>query len=240
VTLLAWACYLALEPSVRRLWPRVLTTWNRLLEGRIQDPKVGADLLTGAVCGTLVYAVAIAGRLAPAAFGWPTHWPSIPHSDAYLGPADAASLVCIAAVVAVTQAFSTLTGFLVCRLLFRRFWPAAVVCVLIQAAFYTTVFYGASFRTDPVFGLLVAASLAAVLFRLGFLPLVSACFLTLILALLAPDLRPAAAESGGRLIALAAAVAPAVWGFYTSLAGRPMFPDDLGADAIAPARDARR
>jgi hypothetical protein len=39
--------YLALEPAVRRRWPGRITSWNRLLDGRLTDPMVGRDLLIG-------------------------------------------------------------------------------------------------------------------------------------------------------------------------------------------------
>jgi serine/threonine-protein kinase len=49
------ACaYLALEPYVRRLWPRSLISWTRLLRGRYADPRVGRDVLVGALAGTIV------------------------------------------------------------------------------------------------------------------------------------------------------------------------------------------
>jgi predicted Ser/Thr protein kinase len=45
--------YLALEPYVRRLWPRVLTSWTRLLSGGLSDPVVGQDLLIGTAVGAV-------------------------------------------------------------------------------------------------------------------------------------------------------------------------------------------
>ena len=48
--------YLALEPFVRRRWPRLLVGWNRLLSGRLRDDSVGREIL----CGLLAAAVALA------------------------------------------------------------------------------------------------------------------------------------------------------------------------------------
>jgi serine/threonine-protein kinase len=59
--------YLALEPSVRRRWPRLITSWNRLLGGRLRDPMVGRDLLIGFAFGTGLMLVL---RLAWLALGW--------------------------------------------------------------------------------------------------------------------------------------------------------------------------
>ena len=44
---LLWGCYAAIEPSVRRRWPRALIGWMRLLAGRFRDPMVARDLLIG-------------------------------------------------------------------------------------------------------------------------------------------------------------------------------------------------
>src|SRR5262249_40292642 len=39
--------YVAFEPFVRERWPRVLTSWNRALSGRLRDPLVGQEILIG-------------------------------------------------------------------------------------------------------------------------------------------------------------------------------------------------
>jgi serine/threonine-protein kinase len=52
--------YVALEPLVRKRWPRALIAWTRLLNGRFRDPVVVHHLLAGLLCGA---AVALAARL---------------------------------------------------------------------------------------------------------------------------------------------------------------------------------
>ncbi len=44
--------YLALEPFVRRIWPRVLISSSKVLDGRIKVPSVGQAILAGALIGT--------------------------------------------------------------------------------------------------------------------------------------------------------------------------------------------
>jgi serine/threonine-protein kinase len=46
-----WLFYLALEPYVRRLWPRAIVAWTRLLGGGVRDAVVGRDVLVGAAWG---------------------------------------------------------------------------------------------------------------------------------------------------------------------------------------------
>ena len=50
----SWLAYLAFEPYVRRLWPRTLITWTRVLSGRFNDPLVGRDVLVGILAGSLM------------------------------------------------------------------------------------------------------------------------------------------------------------------------------------------
>jgi hypothetical protein len=50
----SWLSYVAFEPHVRRLWPRTLVSWTRVLEGRVRDPLVGRDVLVGVLAGVLV------------------------------------------------------------------------------------------------------------------------------------------------------------------------------------------
>jgi hypothetical protein len=51
MSLVSWMWYTALEPFVRRLWPQMLVSWTRLLDGRFRDPLVGRDLLVGVAIG---------------------------------------------------------------------------------------------------------------------------------------------------------------------------------------------
>ena len=42
---------LAVEPFLRRRWPRTIAGWNRLFAGRVRDPLVGRDVLFGLTAG---------------------------------------------------------------------------------------------------------------------------------------------------------------------------------------------
>jgi hypothetical protein len=49
--MLIWVLYMAVEPLFRRLWPRQMISWVRLLAGRGRDPLVGRDVLAGLILG---------------------------------------------------------------------------------------------------------------------------------------------------------------------------------------------
>ncbi|MGC1475131.1 MAG: hypothetical protein WA804_04755, partial [Terriglobales bacterium] len=55
--LLAWLGYMALEPYARHNWPRLMVSWQRLLNGRFRDPLVGRDVLLGIVTGSAMGAI---------------------------------------------------------------------------------------------------------------------------------------------------------------------------------------
>jgi hypothetical protein len=69
---LMWMLYIALEPFVRRRIPDLLVGWARVLEGRVRDPRVGRDVLTGLAAGALVAVLGLTTS------GVPTFFP-VPH-----------------------------------------------------------------------------------------------------------------------------------------------------------------
>lgn len=50
-TIEGWVIYMAVEPYVRRVWPRMLVGLVRLLSGRWRDPAVGREVLIGVATG---------------------------------------------------------------------------------------------------------------------------------------------------------------------------------------------
>ena len=74
---ICWLAYVALEPYVRRRWPDMLISWNRLLAGRWRDAIVGRDLLIGALFGVLSMVLTELLYFAPGLFGSPPPRPGI-------------------------------------------------------------------------------------------------------------------------------------------------------------------
>ena len=65
---IVWIFYMALEPWVRRKWPRTMISWTRYSSRGISDPLVGRDLLYAAVpiWLALLYGCALAFTRVPA------------------------------------------------------------------------------------------------------------------------------------------------------------------------------
>jgi hypothetical protein len=56
---LIWVFYSALEPFVRRHWPRILISWTRLLSSEWRDPLVARDVLVGFALGVLWFGLRV-------------------------------------------------------------------------------------------------------------------------------------------------------------------------------------
>jgi serine/threonine protein kinase len=126
----SWLAYVAFEPHVRRLWPRALITWTRVLSGRVRDPLVGRDLLVGMLAGT---ATTVASLLiimmdnrAPSEEALAPALASLRSSRLF------ASRLVFLALDSVQFALGGLFMLLFLRLVLRRTWVAVVVLVLLN------------------------------------------------------------------------------------------------------------
>jgi tRNA A-37 threonylcarbamoyl transferase component Bud32 len=170
--------YLALEPYVRRLWPRSLISWTRLLMGRFGDPRVGRDVLIGAVAGVGVILIQRLEWLVPSALGVA---PRIPYSvsDAtLLGGGKALALA-----VAPVFLFGPLVVLFVLTipmLLLRRralaIAAAMAILILGDAHWVARGSSGIALASALVGVVLVYAVLVGTLIRFGLLSLGSAYF----------------------------------------------------------------
>lgn len=80
--LIAWIGYVALEPVVRRLWPRTLVGWSRAMAGKFQDPMMGRCVMIGISAGIACAIITAAENLAP---GWVGQPPPVPIFDKLAG-----------------------------------------------------------------------------------------------------------------------------------------------------------
>ena len=123
----SWLSYVAFEPHVRRLWPRTLVSWTRLLAGRVRDPLVGRDLLVGVLAGVLlagagVLQVSVAGNR-------PSDALVALSLDALLSPRRLVSHAIFAVVDPLQYALGALFLLLLLRVLLRTTWGAVVVLI---------------------------------------------------------------------------------------------------------------
>jgi serine/threonine-protein kinase len=69
-----WLLYVALEPFVRKRWPKRIISWSRVLAGGYRDPLVGRDILLGAVFAVAGMLVFYASSIVS---GWLGHPPEL-------------------------------------------------------------------------------------------------------------------------------------------------------------------
>jgi serine/threonine-protein kinase len=223
----AYVFYLAVEPYARRLWPRVLVSWVRVLEGRFRDPLVGRDLLVGCATGALAALIGRLGVWLPLALDWPQALPSwsLWTFEPLRGTVPA--MVSVAALCSenLLEIIFPITTLLIFRLLLRRNWLAIVAATLMGIVVLFPD--SGSIPAYLVRMVLWITPLWLVLFRCGMLGF-GATFLVGGLASQLPlTLHPSAWLLGPMLLSLACIVAPALYGFWISMAGRPLFRDEV-------------
>jgi serine/threonine protein kinase len=211
--LLAWLGYMAVEPYGRQSWPRLMVSWQRLLNGRFRDPLVGRDVLLGIVAGSAVGTVFFGvGVLSHSSAASPVDGyfgqgilPSIGHCFLLLFAASFYALFYFALL-------SVMTGLL------RRPRLGLVALALI------TLLLNVQTTTAPDFALTVLFMLVflAVLVRVGLVAAAAFFFILLTLGT-SPPLILDQWYAGRAMIALLIPLALLLYGFYVSLGGQPIF-----------------
>jgi serine/threonine-protein kinase len=129
-----WSVYVALEPLLRRRWPRTLVSWNRLLAGRFRDPLVGRDLLAGITAWWVFVVLSIPLFWAPRWFDLAPQRPEWRGNlTALLGPTGvgASFIDSLLMPIVVSTAYLFLL-LLLCTVL-RKMWLAVVVVFLLES-----------------------------------------------------------------------------------------------------------
>jgi Protein kinase domain len=124
--------YLAAEPAVRRRWPRLITSWNRLFSGRWRDPLVGRDFLAGGLVGLILPLVFLGSAWSAVLHGQPPRPVDLVNLQAFSN----ATFGTLTKLTASTQsAWIYVTLLLLAFLLTRKFWLALLVDYLVAWAF---------------------------------------------------------------------------------------------------------
>lgn len=217
-----WVLYIALEPYVRRTWPQTIISWTRLMEGRLRDPLVGRDVLFGVLLGMAWVLVYELGLLSNIRAGAP--FALVPTSF-LLGAREAAALwlsIVVNSSVGTLLFFFTLV-FL--RVLVRNSWLAAVIFVLLHAV--PRILSSDFVVADTIVWLTIYIIAAIAFVRFGLIVLGVCCFTTNILLNVPYALDFSNWYAAHSLLIVLFFVALGAWGFYLSLAGKPLWKDEL-------------
>ena len=213
-----WVVYVAVEPWIRKRWPQAMISWSRLLSGQLRDAVVGRDILFGVSLGVLWILIFELAYI-PAAHAGVS--PTLGSTAYLLGGREAFGqwLTQIPISIFITLQFFFLAFGL--RYLLRKDWLAAIAFVLIYVGVRSLG------TTHPAIDLptffLVYVVLVVIIFRFGLVPLAVAAFTVDMLANVPFTADFSAWYAGATLLALFSVVGLAVWGFYHSLGGKPVW-----------------
>ncbi len=142
-----WCAYVALEPYARRIDPRLLVSWTRVIRGKWRDPLVGRDVLYGVVAGQLaillwaqLYVViphALGLSAPPPPHPYPMGGPpylyvlDVPFSRAILGGRHVIETIAAHALGALGIMAMVVMLVLGLKMLLRRTWIVAAAVLLI-------------------------------------------------------------------------------------------------------------
>jgi len=223
----SWVFYLAIEPFVRRLWPQVLVSWVRVLEGRFSDPLVGRDVLFGILAGA---GLQLLNQAWPLASRW---WGTAPPALDELGP----TALELAKLGGLRFAFANLPGIPVASFLFNSAYVLSLL--LLRAVLKKDWLAGIAFvvvwtylpATGSPFAALLfstAYSLATLLifFRIGFLAVYVAYAVQGVLMLYPMTFDLSRWYAGNTIVAVIVLTSLIVYGFRVALGGRPLWSDD--------------
>lgn len=171
---LLWLAYLALEPYVRRHWPRGLIAWTRLLDGRWTDALVGRDLLAGVLVGLVMAATFLLA-------GWAKIWTNSPfRPNFYLIPSALDGLRFTAGLVLgrITVSLVVVFGLLLLLVVARRALRREGVAAGVLWAVWSLVPILVALRSWPAIAalLVVNALILWAVVRLGLVAGVTASF----------------------------------------------------------------
>ena len=192
------------------------------MEGRLRDPLVGRDVLFGVLLGMAWVLVYELGVLSNIRHGAPFALPSSPFLH---GTREVAAIwlsIVVNSSVGSALFFFTLV-FL--RVLLRNSWLAAGAFVLLHVV--PRIFVSDYVVADTIVWLTIYIIAAIALVRFGLIVLGVCCFTTNVLANVPFTLDFSNWYAAPSLIIVLFYVALGAWGFYLSLAGKPLWKDEL-------------
>jgi hypothetical protein len=216
---LIWLTYLAVEPYLRRRIPELLIGWARLLEGRFRDPRVGRDILIGAMTGTVLALIVIIvnGLSTWFAFQGQT---TIFADYGLRNGVNPLSYLFTVSLDSVSRAFALLAVYFVFRVVLRK--PALAVAALGIVALLLSL--GGENATLEIPGAVLTAVLITWLVtRIGLLAVVSMWCFNLLLSLVAPSFDFSSWYAAYSMPGLILLLALTLYAFYISLGNQPLF-----------------
>ena len=217
-----WVLYVAIEPYVRRRWPHTLTSWSRLLSGRVRDPMVGRDVLFGILGGFVLVALLHLTRIAPPWFGIAPPEPLVTATSPFASPRHVVHFLLIMFGAYIGAALSIMVAMVIVRSIVKNAAAAAAILLMPLAA----VFAGNANSTpgfQVAFCVLSASTVIFVMLRFGLLSLAVTAYISQTLTVLPLTLDTSAWYFGRSFIVMAFVASIVAYSFVISLGGKPLF-----------------
>ena len=221
---LIWLVYIALEPHVRRRWPRLIISWSRLIAGNYRDPMVGRDLLIGGLLGLVHGSCIPLGLLLTRSFGFEGP-PIITINVFTLGSPRRLLAVFLTSHVgpSVFVGFAFLFFLLLLYIIVRKEWLAALALFLIAVSIEASAFAFGGPRLFWIASILIAATLTILITRFGVLATMVAQLFFFLSVTYPMTTDFSAWYASSTIFALVIALGLAIYGFYISLGGKPVW-----------------
>jgi hypothetical protein len=217
-----WLLYIALEPYVRRNWPQTIISWTRLVSGKLRDPLVGRDLVSGVLLGIFWVLIIESGNLLSIRLGDALQLGS---NDLLGGFREAVGYYFSIATNSIQGALAFFLLLVLIRIVVRNRWLAVAVFVAIQI---TPRLIGTDhFWLDFTEFTLVYGVAALAVVRFGLIALGVGVFLADVLLNVPYSLDFSNWYAAHNLLIVFSFFAIAVWGFYLSLGGKKLLKDEF-------------
>lgn len=217
--------YLALEPTVRRIWPDGLVGWSRLITGHWRDPLVGRQVLAGVACGvSLSFSILIGFALADYFAGNIGEPWSDPVRVMGSGRTFVSAAISTMFSGVYTGLFIVLLYAAAHRLLRRELLAIPAVIAILALLLSSNFVRGQHLATEITFTIVICALLVLMVRRFGLLSMVVAFSVNALLFGATPlTTNVSVWYAPMALFSLSLVVALALYGYVSSRGGEPLF-----------------
>lgn len=223
-----WLLYIALEPQVRRRWPRLIISWSRLMAGNLRDPMVGRDVLLGGLLGIAHASAIVFGWMLPHWAGYPTAPPLVTSPLTLSGLRTMLALFLNQNIpTSVFVGFAFLFFLLLLYMIFRRELLAEIGLFVTVLTIEVAAFASKSPRFLWVASILISVIIVLMVARLGLLATIVAQLLFFLTAFYPMTTDFSAWYASSTVFALTIVLGLTIYGFYTSLGGQRVFGEKL-------------
>ncbi len=213
-----WIFYMAIEPWVRRQWPKSLISWTRLLGGNWRDPVVGRDILLGVALG-VVWVLVFQIRYIPIMHMGGV--PSLGSTEVLIGGRLALGTWLRQWPQSIQTTLIFFLVFFGLKVVLRKEWIAAIIFITIFAV--PPGVSGPYKMVELPAMILVYGIALLIVIRFGLVPLAIA-IVTINLTVNIPFSADISAwYMPTSIFALLSILVIAGWGFYHSLGGQPLW-----------------